>query len=69
MNERIVVTGVGVVSVIEAVACCLTAPAPECDIDCVPNASRKAKVNIALNNASAFGGNNGCVAFGKSLAG
>lgn len=40
-------------------------PDPECDIDCVPNIARKTIVNIALNNAYAFGGNNSCVVFKK----
>lgn len=31
---------------------------PECDIDCVPNASRELRVGVAMNNAYAFGGNN-----------
>jgi 3-oxoacyl-[acyl-carrier-protein] synthase II len=31
----------------------------------VPNEARRAKVNIALNNAYAFGGNNACVIFKK----
>ncbi len=68
----------GAASAIEAAACCLAVkddivpptinyqtPDPECDIDCVPNKARKAKVNIALNNGFAFGGNNACVAFRK----
>ncbi len=37
----------------------------ECDIDCVPNASRRAEVRIAANNAYAFGGNNSCVLFSE----
>lgn len=40
-------------------------PDPDCDIDCVPNTSRKTKVDIALNNASAFGGNNACLVLKK----
>jgi 3-oxoacyl-[acyl-carrier-protein] synthase II len=68
----------GAASAMEAIACCLTVknevipptinyetPDPECDIDCVPNESRKTRVNIVLNNASAFGGNNACLAFKK----
>jgi 3-oxoacyl-[acyl-carrier-protein] synthase II len=71
----------GAASAIEAIACCLTVkndiipptvnyqtPDPECDIDCVPNTSRKIRVNIALNNASAFGGNNACLAIKKFSA-
>ncbi len=68
----------GAASAIEAVACCLTVkngvipptinyqtPDPDCDIDCVPNESRRTAVNIVLNNASAFGGNNACLALRK----
>ncbi len=68
----------GAASAIEAIACCLAVkndiipptinfdtPDPECDIDCVPNTSRKLRVDIALNNASAFGGNNACLAVKK----
>lgn len=68
----------GAASGIEAATCCMAVkedivpptinyqtPDPECDIDCVPNEARKAKVNIALNNAYAFGGNNACVVFKK----
>ena len=68
----------GAASAIEAAACCLAVKNdivpptvnyetldPECDIDCVPNRARKAKVNVALNNGFAFGGNNACVVFKK----
>ncbi|MBU4202314.1 MAG: hypothetical protein KKB85_04105, partial [Candidatus Altiarchaeota archaeon] len=41
-------------------------PDPECDIDCVPNIARKKKINIALNNGFAFGGNNCSVVFSKA---
>ena len=34
-----------------------------CKIDCVPNHARQKKVQVALNNAFAFGGNNSCVIF------
>ncbi len=33
----------------------------QCAIDCVPNVARKHRVNIALNNAQAFGGNNASI--------
>ncbi|MDI6605666.1 MAG: beta-ketoacyl-[acyl-carrier-protein] synthase family protein, partial [Candidatus Omnitrophota bacterium] len=68
----------GAASAIEAVTCCLVlkngimpptinfkTPDPECDIDCIPNTARSGKVDIALNNASAFGGNNACLALSK----
>jgi len=64
----------GAASAIEAISCCLAitedaipptinyeTPDPECDIDCVPNKSRKKQVKIALNNSYAFGGNNACL--------
>jgi 3-oxoacyl-[acyl-carrier-protein] synthase II len=68
----------GAASGIEALTCCLVVkeniipptinfetPDPECDIDCVPNKARIKKVNIALNNGFAFGGNNSCLVIGK----
>jgi len=66
----------GAASALEAIACVLAVchnqvpptinfetPDPECDIDCVPNLSRQCRVNIALNNSFAFGGNNACLVF------
>ena len=68
----------GAASGIEAAACCMAVsedilpptinyqtPDSDCDIDCVPNEARRTKVNIAFNNAYAFGGNNSCVVFKK----
>jgi 3-oxoacyl-(acyl-carrier-protein) synthase len=39
-------------------------PDPECEVDCVPNQSRKLDVRYAINNSFAFGGNNCTVVFG-----
>jgi len=38
---------------------------PECPIDCVPNRSVSAEVNLVMNNALAFAGNNAVVVFGR----
>lgn len=38
-------------------------PDPECDLDYVPNASRKKTMNIALSNSFGFGGTNGSLIF------
>lgn len=40
-------------------------PDPNCEVDCVPNFSRPANLNIVQNNAFAFGGNNSIVIFSK----
>jgi len=68
----------GAASAIEALACCLSVrdniipptinfqtPDEECDIDCVPNIARVKRVNVALNNGFAFGGNNSCLVVKK----
>ncbi len=67
----------GAASALEAIACCLAIknnqiPATinfsdrddECDIDCVPNESRKRDISVVINNAQAFGGNNSCLIVG-----
>jgi 3-oxoacyl-[acyl-carrier-protein] synthase II len=68
----------GAASAIEALACCLSVKEdivpptinfetkdPACDINCVPNKAKIKRVNIALNNGFAFGGNNSCLAIKK----
>lgn len=71
----------GAASAIEAAACALAlrtgclpptihfeTPDPECDVDCVPNAARKADPRIVLNNAYAFGGNNASLCLAQCLS-
>ncbi len=68
----------GAASAIEALTCCMVVkedvipptinyetPDPNCDIDCTPNKAKRKKINIALNNAYAFGGNNTCLVIKK----
>jgi 3-oxoacyl-[acyl-carrier-protein] synthase II len=38
-------------------------PDPECDLDYVPNHSRKVQMEYALSNSFGFGGTNGCLVF------
>lgn len=70
----------GAASALEAVACALVVkndmipptinyetPDPECDIDCVPNHARRHKVDVALNNSYAFGGNNASLVVKKFM--
>ena len=71
----------GAASAIEAAACVLAVrddmvpptmhletPDPECGLDYVPNQSRAQDVEVAMNNAYAFGGNNASVIFRKCRA-
>ncbi|HEX6203277.1 MAG TPA: beta-ketoacyl-[acyl-carrier-protein] synthase family protein [Thermoanaerobaculia bacterium] len=71
----------GAASAIEAAACALAVaedripptinfeePDPDCRLDCVPNEAREAPVEVAMNNAYAFGGNNASVLFRKVRA-
>ena len=69
----------GAASAIESAVCALAVahdrvpptihyeePDPECDLDCVPNVARQLDVDVAMNNAYAFGGNNASVIFTKA---
>lgn len=68
----------GAASAIEAAACCLMmehqeivptanfeTPDENCPVDCVPNKSRKAKLDHIVSNALAFGGNNSSIIFSR----
>jgi 3-oxoacyl-[acyl-carrier-protein] synthase II len=69
----------GAASALSAIACSLaiadgfipptinhTTTDPECAVDCVPNESVPATLNVVQNNALAFGGNNAVVLFGRN---
>lgn len=68
----------GAASAIEAAVCALAVhddripptinleePDPECDLDYVPNRAREQRVDVAMNNAYAFGGNNASLVLRK----
>ncbi len=68
----------GASGALEAIACTLAIyhgiipptinleyPDPECDLDYVPNVSRKVNVEIALSNSFGLGGQNACLIFKK----
>ncbi|MBI3809684.1 MAG: beta-ketoacyl-ACP synthase II [Nitrospirae bacterium] len=40
-------------------------PDPECDLDCIPNAARRADVRTVLSNSFGFGGVNACLIFSR----
>ena len=40
-------------------------PDPECDLDCIPNAGRAARVDFILTNSFGFGGINASLVFGR----
>ena len=68
----------GSASALEAVACCMAlrdevipptwnylGKDPDCDIDVVPNAPRRATLKTVISNSYAFGGSNSCLVLRK----
>ena len=68
----------GASGALEAIACAFTinqgiihptinyeTPDPECDLDYVPNQSRKADIRVALSNSFGLGGQNACLVLKK----
>ena len=45
-----------------------TTPDPECDVDCVPNVSRPAQIEVALSNSFAFGGLNASLVVRRAVS-
>ena len=45
-----------------------TTPDPECDVDCVPNLSRPAQIEVALSNSFAFGGLNASLVVRRAVS-
>jgi nodulation protein E len=70
---------IGATGALEAIACLMAltegilpptigfqTPDPDCALDVVPSVARRAKVDVALSNAFAFGGLNAVIAFARA---